>query len=108
MLESELFGYKAGAFTGAVKDKKGLFEVAHQGTLFLDEIGEMAFELQARLLRVIETGEYIKIGDTQPTKVDVRIISATNRNLKEEIKKVISVKTFISVFLFSDTASFTS
>ena len=87
LLESELFGYKAGGFTGAVKDKKGLFEVAHQGTLFLDEIGEMAFELQARLLRVIETGEYIKIGDTQPTKVDVRIISATNRNLKEEIKK---------------------
>lgn len=87
LLESELFGYKAGAFTGAVKDKKGLFEVAHQGTLFLDEIGEMAFELQARLLRVIETGEYIKIGDTQPTKVDVRIISATNRSLKEEIKK---------------------
>ena len=87
MLESELFGYKAGAFTGAVKDKKGLFEVAHHGTLFLDEIGEMAFELQARLLRVIESGEYIKIGDTKPTKVDVRIISATNRNLKEEIKK---------------------
>lgn len=87
LLESELFGYKAGAFTGAVKDKKGLFEVAHHGTLFLDEIGEMAFELQARLLRVIESGEYIKIGDTKPTKVDVRIISATNRNLKEEIKK---------------------
>ena len=76
LLESELFGYKAGAFTGALKDKKGLFEVANHGTIFLDEIGEMAFDLQARLLRVLETGEYIKIGDTKPTKVDVRIISA--------------------------------
>lgn len=87
LLESELFGYKAGAFTGALKDKKGLFEVADHGTIFLDEIGEMAFDLQARLLRVLETGEYIKIGDTKPTKVDVRIISATNRNLKEEIER---------------------
>lgn len=86
LLESELFGYKAGAFTGAVKDKKGLFEVANHGTIFLDEIGEMAFELQARLLRVLETGEYIKVGDTKPTKVDVRIISATNRDLKKEIE----------------------
>lgn len=87
LLESELFGYKAGAFTGAVKDKKGLFEIANHGTIFLDEIGEMAFELQARLLRVLETGEYIKIGDTKRTQVDVRIISATNRHLKEEIEK---------------------
>lgn len=86
LLESELFGYKAGAFTGALKDKKGLFEVANHGTIFLDEIGEMAFDLQARLLRVLETGEYIKIGDTKPTKVDVRIISATNRDLKKEIE----------------------
>lgn len=86
LLESELFGYKAGAFTGALKDKKGLFEVANHGTIFLDEIGEMAFDLQARLLRVLETGEYIKIGDTKPTKVDVRIISATNRELKKEIE----------------------
>lgn len=85
LLESELFGYKAGAFTGALKDKKGLFEVANHGTIFLDEIGEMAHDLQARLLRVLETGEYIKIGDTKPTKVDVRIISATNRDLKKEI-----------------------
>lgn len=87
LLESELFGYKAGAFTGAVKDKKGLFEIANHGTIFLDEIGEMAFELQARLLRVLETGEYIKLGDTKRTQVDVRIISATNRHLKEEIEK---------------------
>lgn len=86
LLESELFGYKAGAFTGSMKDKPGLFEVANHGTVFLDEIGEMAFDLQARLLRVLETGEYIKVGDTKPTKVDVRIISATNRDLKKEIE----------------------
>ena len=87
LLESELFGFKAGAFTGAMKAKKGLLEMADKGTLFLDEIGEMAFELQAKLLRVLETGEYIMLGDTQPTKVDVRIISATNRDLKHEIEQ---------------------
>lgn len=85
LLESEMFGHKAGAFTGALKDKKGLFEEANHGTIFLDEIGEMAYGLQAKLLRVLETGEYIKVGDTKPTKIDVRIVSATNRNLKEEI-----------------------
>ena len=85
LLESELFGYKAGAFTGAVKDKKGLLEEANHGTLFLDEIGEMALELQSKLLRVLETGELVKVGDTKTTHVDVRILSATNRNLKEEI-----------------------
>ena len=87
LLESEIFGHKAGSFTGAMKDKKGLFEVADNGTIFLDEIGEMAFELQAKLLRILETGEYIKIGDTKPTRVNVRIIAATNRNLPEEIAK---------------------
>lgn len=86
LLESEMFGHKAGSFTGALKDKKGLFEEANNGTIFLDEIGEMAFELQAKLLRILETGEYIKIGDTKPTRVNVRIIAATNRNLQEEIK----------------------
>lgn len=85
LLESEIFGHKAGAFTGALKDKKGLFEEANHGTIFLDEIGETAYGLQAKLLRVLETGEYIKVGDTKPTKIDVRIVSATNRNLKEEI-----------------------
>ena len=85
LLESEMFGHKAGSFTGALKDKKGLFEEASNGTIFLDEIGEMAFELQAKLLRILETGEYIKIGDTKPTRVNVRIIAATNRNLPEEI-----------------------
>lgn len=85
LLESEMFGHKAGSFTGALKDKKGPFEEANNGTIFLDEIGEMAFELQAKLLRILETGEYIKIGDTKPTRVNVRIIAATNRNLSQEI-----------------------
>lgn len=85
LLESEMFGHKVGSFTGALKDKKGLFEEANNGTIFLDEIGEMAFELQAKLLRILETGEYIKIGDTKPTRVNVRIIAATNRNLSQEI-----------------------
>ena len=85
LLESEMFGHKAGSFTGAMKDKKGLFEAYNTGTIFLDEIGEMAFELQAKLLRILETGEYIKIGDTKPTRVNVRVVAATNRNLPEEI-----------------------
>ncbi|WP_214072659.1 sigma-54 dependent transcriptional regulator [Mucilaginibacter sp. dw_454] len=84
LLESELFGYKAGAFTGAVKDKKGLFEEANTGTIFLDEIGEMSLELQAKLLRVLESHTFIKIGDTQTTKVDIRILAATNRDLQKE------------------------
>lgn len=87
LLESELFGHKAGAFTGALKDKKGLFEEAHGGTIFLDEIGEMAIDLQAKILRVLETKEFLKIGETKPTKVDVRIIAATNRELEKEIEK---------------------
>ena len=86
LLESELFGHKAGAFTNAVKDKKGLFEEANGGTLFLDEIGEMAAELQDKLLRVLESGEFIKVGDTKTIKVNVRIIAATNRDLQKEIE----------------------
>lgn len=86
LLESELFGHIAGAFTGAVKDKKGLFEEAHKGTLFLDEIGEMPLDLQAKLLRVLENGEYIKVGESKITKADVRIIAATNRDLLKEIE----------------------
>ena len=86
LLESEIFGHKAGAFTGALKEKKGLFEEADQGTIFLDEIGEMAFDLQAKLLRVLESGEFIKVGDTRPIKVNVRIIAATNRDLQKEIE----------------------
>ncbi|WP_277111725.1 sigma-54-dependent transcriptional regulator [Chryseobacterium taklimakanense] len=87
ILESELFGHKKGAFTGAVADKKGLVEEAHNGTLFLDEIGEMPLELQAKLLRVLESGEYIKMGDTKIQKSNFRLIAATNRDLKEEIQK---------------------
>ncbi|MGL4585379.1 MAG: sigma-54 interaction domain-containing protein, partial [Flavobacterium sp.] len=87
LLESELFGHKAGSFTNATRDQKGLFEEAHQGTIFLDEIGEMPIELQAKLLRVLETGEFLKIGETKPTKVDVRIIAATNRDFEKEIKE---------------------
>ncbi|MNG97810.1 Nitrogen regulation protein NR(I) [compost metagenome] len=85
LLENELFGHKAGAFTGATKDQRGLFEEAHLGTIFLDEIGEMAIELQAKILRVLETGEFLKVGDSKPTKVDVRIIAATNRDLEAQI-----------------------
>lgn len=84
ILESELFGHKQGSFTGAVKDKKGFIEEANGGTLFLDEIGEMPLELQARLLRVLETSEYIQIGDTTPRKSNFRLIAATNRDLKTE------------------------
>jgi len=84
LLESELFGHKAGSFTGANKDKKGLFEEANGGTIFLDEIGELDHELQAKLLRVLESRQFIKIGDTKPTSVNVRILAATNRNLQKE------------------------
>ncbi|MET3037601.1 sigma-54 dependent transcriptional regulator [Chryseobacterium sp. NRRL B-14859] len=87
ILESELFGHKQGAFTGALKDKKGLVEEANDGTLFLDEIGEMPIELQAKLLRVLETKEFIKMGETKVSKSDFRLIAATNRNLEEEIKQ---------------------
>jgi DNA-binding NtrC family response regulator len=84
IIESELFGHKQGAFTGAIKDKKGLLEEANGGTLFLDEIGEMPLELQAKLLRVLETSEFIKLGDTKISKVNFRLIAATNKDLKLE------------------------
>ena len=87
LLESEIFGHKAGAFTGAFRDKKGLVEEANGGTLFLDEIGEMDIDLQAKLLRVLETNEFIKVGDTKYTKVEMRIIAATNRNLEDDVKR---------------------
>ncbi|MFC7522398.1 sigma-54-dependent transcriptional regulator [Parapedobacter sp. GCM10030251] len=84
LLESELFGHREGAFTGATKDKKGLFEEANTGTLFLDEVGELPIELQAKLLRVLETGEFLRVGETKPVRSDVRIIAATNRDLEKE------------------------
>lgn len=84
LLESEIFGYRKGAFSGAVTDKKGLFEEAHGGTLFLDEIGELPAELQAKFLRVLETQSFTKLGDTKPVQVNVRLVAATNRNLQQE------------------------
>jgi len=85
LIESELFGHVRGSFTGAVADKKGLVEEADKGTLFLDEIGELAAQLQVRLLRVLQEGEFLRIGDTQPRHVNVRIVAATNRDLKKAI-----------------------
>jgi DNA-binding NtrC family response regulator len=84
LLESELFGYRKGAFTGANADKKGLFEEANGGTLFLDEIGELDAGLQAKLLRVLETQQFYKLGDSKPLTGNVRLIAATNRNLRAE------------------------
>ncbi|MDO7877557.1 sigma-54 dependent transcriptional regulator [Hymenobacter sp. ASUV-10] len=84
LLESELFGYRRGAFTGALTDKKGLLEEAHGGTLFLDEIGELELSVQAKFLRVLELQQFTKLGDTKPTHVNLRLIAATNRNLRQE------------------------
>ena len=86
LLENEMFGHKAGAFTGGSNDKNGLIEEANEGTLFLDEIGEMPLDLQSKFLRVLESSEFIKLGDTKVTTVNVRIIAATNRDLREEVK----------------------
>lgn len=86
LLESELFGHAEGSFTGATKTKKGLLEEAHEGTLFLDEIGEMNIDLQAKILRVLETGEFYRVGDSKSRKVNIRLIAATNRDLEQEIK----------------------
>jgi two-component system, response regulator FlrC len=87
LLESELFGYERGAFTGAVQSKAGKFELANGGTLFLDEISEMDIRLQAKLLRVLQEGEVDRIGGRKPTPVDVRIIATTNRNLSASVKE---------------------
>jgi DNA-binding NtrC family response regulator len=85
LIESELFGHVKGSFTGAVADKKGLVEEADKGTLFLDEIGELAPQLQVKLLRILQEGEFTRIGDTLPRRVNVRVIAATNRDLKRSI-----------------------
>jgi transcriptional regulator with GAF, ATPase, and Fis domain len=86
ILESELFGHKKGAFTGAVDDRKGYFEIADNGTLFLDEIAEMPLTTQVKLLRVLETGEFMRIGGETVTKVNVRIIAASNKDLQKEVE----------------------
>jgi transcriptional regulator with PAS, ATPase and Fis domain len=86
LLESELFGYKKGAFTGATSDRKGLFEQAHRGTIFLDEIGEMSPDMQSKLLRVLQNGEIRAVGGRDVTMVDVRLISASNRDLRRMVE----------------------
>ncbi len=87
LMESELFGYKAGAFTGANRDKKGLFEEADGGTLFLDEVAEMALDLQSKLLRAVQEGEFYRLGDNRPLKADVRIVSASNKDIEKLSKE---------------------
>ncbi len=86
LLLSELFGHEKGAFTGAISQKRGLVELAHGGTLFLDEIGEMGMEAQAKLLRFLQEGEIYRVGGKAPIKVDVRIVSATNKELETQVK----------------------
>lgn len=87
LLESELFGYKRGAFTGAVSDKKGLILMADEGSLFLDEIGDMPVALQAKLLKVLESGEVMPLGDTRPKHSDIRLITATNQDIEKKVKE---------------------
>jgi PAS domain S-box-containing protein len=87
LIESELFGHLRGAFTGAIRDKKGRLEIAHRGTLFLDEIGDLSLALQVKFLRFLQEGTFERLGDEKTTRVDVRVISATNKDLKEEVAK---------------------
>ena len=87
IIESELFGHKKGSFTGAGEDRKGYFEEANKGTIFLDEIGETPVETQVKLLRVLESGEFMRVGEAKTRKTDVRIIAATNKDLRDLVKK---------------------
>src|SRR5687767_3055051 len=86
-IDSELFGHEKGSFTGAHEARKGYFEVANGGTIFLDEVAEMPIATQARLLRVLETGEFIKVGSSKVLKTDVRVVAATNVNIQQAIEK---------------------
>ncbi|NRA39709.1 MAG: sigma-54-dependent Fis family transcriptional regulator, partial [Planctomycetes bacterium] len=86
LLESELFGHKKGAFTGAIDDRLGMFELADKGTLFLDEVGELSLNTQVKLLRVLESGEFLPVGGSEVQHCDVRVVAATNRNLQEMVK----------------------
>lgn len=87
IIESELFGHEKGSFTSAVDSRKGYFEIADGGTIFLDEIGEMPLATQVKLLRVLESGEYMRVGSSAPRKVDIRVIAASNKNLQQEVKQ---------------------
>ena len=87
MIESELFGHERGAFTGAVSMRQGRFELAHRGTIFLDEIGDLAADIQAKLLRVLQEGEFERVGSSQSRKVDVRVIAATHHDLDAAVKE---------------------
>jgi two-component system, NtrC family, nitrogen regulation response regulator NtrX len=86
LIESELFGYEKGAFTGADKPKRGKFDFANGGTLFLDEVGDMSMEAQAKILRILQERSFYRVGGNEPVEVNVRVIAATNKNLEEEIK----------------------
>jgi transcriptional regulator with PAS, ATPase and Fis domain len=86
-IDSELFGHEKGSFTGAYESRKGYFEVTNGGTIFLDEIGEMPLATQARLLRVLENGEFIKVGSSKVLKTDVRVVAATNINLLHKVEE---------------------
>ncbi len=94
LFESEFFGHRKGAFTGADRDKQGFFDVAHKGTLFLDEVGELSPMMQVKLLRALQNGEYIPVGENAPRHADVRIIAATNKNLADQLRKGVIRKDF--------------
>ncbi len=86
LLESELFGHEKGSFTGAASLRKGIFELANRGTLFLDEVGEASLAIQVKLLRVLETGEFLRVGGEKPVKTDVRVVAATNTDLEKALE----------------------
>lgn len=96
-IDSELFGHEKGAFTGAISDRNGYFAEANGGTIFLDEVGELPLSTQARLLRVLETGEYIKVGSSKVQKTDVRIVAATNVDFLKPLPRAVFGKTCIIV-----------